>query len=182
MKLLKWLLVIFLVLVVALLAFLAYLGVFSTPKVTEQQVGPYTLVYEDYIGPYSNTGQVLSKVYNALKKDGIVTLKGFGIYLNDPKTTTPDKLRSQIGCVLEENDLGRARVLRKKYKIMTWKKTNCLVAEFPIRNNLSYMIGPLKVYPVMNKAMQAKGAKLEACLELYDLPAQKTLFIFKLAK
>jgi len=182
MKILKWLLIVVLVIVLLFVGFLAYMGYFSTPKVTEQKIGPYTLVYEEYVGPYSNTGKVLTKVYNALKADKIETTKGFGIYLNDPKSTTPDKLHSLVGCVLEKKDEKKAWQLRKKYKVMTWKAKNCLVTEFPIKNDLSYMIGPMKAYPELNKAMQDKKVKLGACMELYDLPAKKTLFIFEVIK
>jgi len=182
MKFLKWLLIVIVALLLLTAAFLAYLGVFSAPKVTEQPVGPYTLVYEEYTGPYSGAGPVIKKVYDGCAAEGVVTLKGFGIYFNDPKTTTPDKLKSYLGCVLEEKDLKAARQLRPKFKIMTWPKSNCLVAEFPLRNDLSYMIGPLKAYPELNKALNSKGYKMTSCMELYDIPAKKILFIFQVKK
>jgi hypothetical protein len=182
MKVLKWLLIVIVVLVLVVLGWLAYMGVFTTPKVSVQKIGPYTLVYEEYTGPYSGSGPVIGRVYSALKADGIETRKGFGIYLNDPKNTTPDQLRSLLGCVLEEKDLGKAGQLRKQFKVSRWAAADCLVAEFPIRNNLSYMIGPLKVYPALNKELNARGWKMGACLELYDMPAKKILFIFQIAK
>ena len=180
MKILKWVLVVLVVLVLALLAFLAYMGVFSTPTVTEQIIGPYTLVYEEYTGPYSGSGKVIGSVYSALKKDKIETLKGFGIYLNNPNNTAPDQLKSLLGCVLEEKDLGKVRQIKKNYKVMKWEAKDCLVTEFPIRNNLSYMIGPMKVYPLLNKELTAKGYKMGRALELYDMPAMKTLYIFEI--
>jgi hypothetical protein len=162
MKILKWFLVVLAVLVVI--------------------IGPYTLVYEEYTGPYSGTGKVIQRVYDGCTLEGVMTEKGFGIYLNDPKTTDPNKLRSEIGCVLEGKDLGKAWRLRRRFKIKEWRGSDCLVAEFPIRNNLSYMIGPFKAYPELNKAMIARKAKLGACMELYDMPARKTLYIFQLKK
>jgi hypothetical protein len=181
-KFLKWLLIVVVILVLVIVAWLAYLGVFSVPQVTARKIGPYTLVYEDYTGPYSGTGQVISGVYEALKKEGVITFKGFGIYLDNPKDVAPDKLRSQLGCVLEDKDRGRAMELWKKFKVMDWPARDCLVAEFPIRSDLSYMIGPMKAYPELDKAFKAKGYKLGACLELYDLPAKKALYIFQIAK
>ncbi|MFA5113902.1 MAG: GyrI-like domain-containing protein [Candidatus Margulisiibacteriota bacterium] len=182
MKIIKWGLIVIVALVLIVAAWLAYMGVFSTPKVTVQKVGPYTLVYEEYVGPYSNTGKVIQRVYDGCTLEGVMTEKGFGIYLNDPKMVDQNKMRSEIGCVLEAKDFGKARQLRKKFKIKTWRASDCLVAEFPIRNNLSYMIGPFKAYPELNKAMNAKKAELGACMELYDMPARKTLYIFQLAK
>jgi DNA gyrase inhibitor GyrI len=182
MKILKWFLIVLVVLVLAAAAWLAYMGVFSTPKVSVQKVGPYTLIYEEYTGPYSDTGKVIKKVDEACRAAGIVTTKAFGIYLNNPKVTEPNKLQSEIGVVLADKDLAKARALRKTLKVKVWPASDCLVAEFPVRNDLSYMIGPLKVYPELNKALEAKKAKLGAALELYDMPAKKTLFIFQLAK
>jgi hypothetical protein len=182
MKIIKWFLIVLVALVLVIAAWLAYMGIFSTPKVTVQKIGPYTLVYEEYVGSYSNTGKVLQRVYDGCTLEGVKTEKGFGIYLNNPKMTDPSKLQSEIGCVLEAKDLGKARLLRRKFKVKVWQASDCLVAEFPIRNNLSYMIGPFKVYPELNKAMAARKAKLGACMELYDVPAKKTLFIFQLVK
>lgn len=182
MKILKWILIVIVFLVLSLAAFLVYLGVFSTPQVTEQKVGPYTLVYEEYTGPYSNSGQVVGKVFNALKAEGIITVKGFGVYLDNPAVTASDKTRSYLGCVLEDRDLAKVSQLEKKFKVMQWKPTDCLVAEFPIRNNLSYMIGPMKVYPELNKAMTAKGYKTGSCMELYDIPAMKIFYLFEIVK
>lgn len=182
MKILKWLLITVLVLALALVAFLWYMGVFSTPKVTEMQMGPYTLVYEEYTGPYSSVGPIMDRVYKGVKAEGIETTKGFGIYLNNPNNTDPSKLQSHLGCIIETKDLNQVYKLRKKFKVAIFRKANCLVAEFPIRNNLSYMVGPLKVYPEMNKALAAKNYKMGNCMELYDMPAKKIFFIFEIAK
>lgn len=182
MNILKQVLIFLVVLVLSVAAWLAYMGVFLTPQVTMQKIGPYTLVYEEYVGPYSDTGKVIQRVYNGCTAEGVMTVKGFGIYLNDPKTTAPDKMKSEIGCVLETKDLGKARLLRNKFKVKVWPAVDCLVTEFPIRNDLSYMIGPFKAYPELNKALTARKAKLVTCLELYDMPAKKTLYIIKIAK
>jgi hypothetical protein len=182
LKFLKWLVIVIVVLALIVVAWLAYMGFFAKLTVTEQQIGPYTLVYEEYVGPYSDTGKVIKRVYDGCKQEGVMTLKGFGIYLTSPKEVAWDKQRSEIGCVLEPQDLGKARKLAKKFKIKVWPKSSCLVTEFPIKSDLSYMIGPMKAYPELNKAMAAKKAKLGYCMELYDMPAKKTLFIFQLAK
>lgn len=182
MKILKWILIILVIMIMAVAAFLAYMGVFSPIKLVEARIGPYTLVYEEYVGPYSGVGPVLKKVYTDLKADGIETSKAFGIYLNDPNATAPDKLKSYLGCVLEAKDLGRAKELGKKYQVMQWELKDCLVAEFPIRNDLSYMFGPLKVYPHLDRVLSEKGYEMNSCMELYDMPAKKIFFIFGVDK
>jgi hypothetical protein len=182
MKILKWSLIILAVLIIALLGYLAYLGVFSALKVTEQKIGPYTLAYAEYMGPYSGSGPILTQVNSSLKKDGIECLKGFGIYYDDPKQVAADKLRSKLGCIIDAKDLAKFSKVSRKYKVMNWPARGCLVAEFPIRNNLSYMIGPMKAYPELNKALKEKGYKMGAVMELYDMPDKKILYIMVIAK
>jgi hypothetical protein len=182
MKILKWSLIILAVLIVALLGYLAYLGVFSALKVTEQKLGPYTLAYAEYMGPYSGSGPILTRVNNSLKQDGVECTKGFGIYFDDPKQVAADKLRSKLGCIIEAKDLAKFGKVSRKYKIMKWPARDCLVTEFPIRSDLSYMIGPMKAYPELNKALKAKGYKMSTVMELYDMPAKKILYIMVIAK
>lgn len=182
LKFLKWLGLVIVALVLVVAAWLAYMGVFTTSQVTVQNIGPYTLVYEEYVGAYSDTGRVIQRVYDGCTLEGVKTEKGFGIYLTSPKETDWNKQRCQAGCVLEPQDLGKTRQLAKKFKVKVWPKSQCLVTEFPIRNNLSYMIGPFKAYPALNKAMNERKLKLGTCMELYDMPAKKTFFIFQLAK
>ena len=31
-----------------------YMGVFLTPEVVEMETGPYTFVYEEFVGPYKS--------------------------------------------------------------------------------------------------------------------------------
>ncbi|MCU0641345.1 MAG: hypothetical protein MUC35_04575 [Candidatus Margulisbacteria bacterium] len=182
LKFLKWLLIAILALALVIVVWLVYMGVFTKLTVTEREIGPYTLVYEEYVGPYSDTGRVIQRVYDGCTQEGVMTTKGFGIYLTSPKETAWDKSRSEIGCVLEPQDLGKARMLARKFRLKVWPKTKCLVTEFPIKNNFSYMIGPMKAYPELNKAMETRKLKLGTCMELYDLPAKKTLFIFKVVR
>lgn len=179
MKILKWLLIILAVLVAALLGYLAYLGAFSGLKVSEMKMGPYVLAYEDYMGPYSGIGPVLNRVGASLKEDGIESAKSFGIYLDNPKLVKADKLRSKLGFIIEAKDRSR---VGKKYKVMNWPAKNCLVTELPIRSDLSYMIGPMKAYPELNKALKEKGYKMGAAMEIYDMPAKKILYIMVIAK
>lgn len=182
MKILKWLLAIIVVLAIVLVGLLWYLGVFSTVKVTEREIGPFTYVYEKYVGPYQNTGPVFDKVYKALKTDGIESLLGIGIYYDNPKTVPTTKLRSDCGSIIEAKDLRKLVKLEKKYQVAMLDKSNCLVAELPIKSVLSYMIGPAKAYPAMTKYAIAKGLKAGLVFELYDMPHSKILYVMQIIK
>lgn len=73
------------------------LGVFDKQKIAEGDFGPYKYVYENHVGPYHETGKVFEELYKSLKNDGIETVKGIGIYYDNPQKVSANKLRSDCG-------------------------------------------------------------------------------------
>lgn len=182
MKIIKWILIVVVILLVLLLAFLAYMGFFSPLKIYESRKGPYVIAYERFTGPYAKTGPVFDKVYKALKAEGIETKRGLGIYYDDPAKVPSNKLRSDCGMVIEEKDLPGFRKIKHKFKVKRIPQKDSVVVEFPIRNMLSYMIGPMKVYPALMKYTKEKGYKIKMTYELYDEAKGKIFFIMVIAK
>lgn len=168
--------------VVIAAGFFTYMGVFSTPAAAEKVMGPYTLVYDSYVGDYKETGKVFDRIHNSLAADGITATKGIGIYYDNPSKTPKDQLRSDCGSVLEEKDSARVAELEKKYKVKMIPQQESVVTEFPVRNVLSYMIGPMKAYPALMQYAQQKGYKSGMMYELYDMPAKKIYFVMEIAK
>lgn len=161
-----------------LLGFLAYLGMFSDVAVVEKEMGPYTMAYESFVGPYSKSGQVFDQLYKNLKADGIEAEDGIGIYYDNPAKVPADQLRSDCACVLTPDQIVKAQALGAKYRFKTIDRSPSLVAEFPIRNALSYMIGPMKTYPALARAAKDKGYTTGAPYEYY---AMKTKMIYVVA-
>ncbi|MBU0686501.1 MAG: GyrI-like domain-containing protein [Candidatus Margulisbacteria bacterium] len=182
MKVLKWILIIVLVLVLLLIAFLAYMGMILPLKINETKMGPYTIAYESFTGPYAETGPVFDKVYKALKAEGIGSTRGLGIYYDNPSNVPADKLRSDCGVIIEAADLAKFNKVRRKFKIKQIPQGDCVVVEFPLRNMLSYMMGPMKVYPTLMKYIQAKGYKVSMSYELYDELQKKIYFVMGITK
>jgi hypothetical protein len=182
MKILKWALMILVLLAVLILAFLFYMGFFSDLNVTEKEVGPYTIMYERFVGPYKDTGPIFEKVNAAAKKEGLTAIDGIGIYYDNPQLVVADQLRSDCGIVIEEKDLAKVPSLQKKYKVMTLPKKMCIVAEFPIRNTLSYMFGPMKAYPTLTAYAKKKALKPALTYEFYDMRKNKIYFVMGLKK
>lgn len=181
-KFLKWLLVTVLVLAAISFVFLAYMGVLTKPSVSEAKMGPYLFAYEEYTGPYMNTGKVFDKVYRSLKSDGIETTRGLGVYFDDPSVVPAEKLRSQCGSIIEDKDASRFAKVARKYLIKRIKSSDSLVVEFPIRNSFSYMVGPMKAYPALGEYALAKGYKVTGTYELYDMPAGKIFFVMEISR
>ncbi len=164
------------VLVIGGVGFLAYLGMFSTVAVAEKEMGPYTMVYESFVGPYAQSGQVFERLYKSLKADGIEAEDGIGIYYDDPRKVPANQLRSDCACVLTPEQVVKAQSLGTKYRFKTLERSPCLVAEFPIRNPMSYMIAPMKTYPALAEAAKAKGLATGAPYEYYTMKL-KQMFV-----
>ncbi|MBU1076091.1 MAG: GyrI-like domain-containing protein [Spirochaetes bacterium] len=184
MKILKWAAIVIGILLVVILALLAFHGFFGKLNVSTQKMGPFTFVYERFTGPYMQTGKVFYRVHKSLEADGITATRGLGIYYDDPKKTSSDKLRSDCGSLIEPKD--QAKIYRlKKYKIKHIISQHFAVAEFPIKSHLSYMIAPMKGYSALLKYVKETGLKISkgaVPMELYDVPAKKIYFLLGIVK
>lgn len=173
------------VLVILLILVLAgYLGMFSPVEVTQKSAGPYLLVYETFTGAYRDTVPVQVKVYESLKADGIETFRGFGIYLSDPEKVPESELRSEVGCIIEAKDYAKEKSLAAKYRVKHFEKRDCVYAEFPIKNNLSYIAGVMTVYPALGDYIRNNGLtdRTSFGMEVYDIPEKKIIYLFPLMK
>lgn len=175
-------LIIIAVIIAAVVGYAAYLGIFAGITIEEREIGPFTFVYKEHKGPYGETGKVFTEIEKSLKADGIETTRGFGIYFDNPEKVKSEDLRSHVGSVLEEKYMGRVNELRKKFGVKRFEKSRCVTAEFPIRGFISFWIGPIKVYPKFDEYIKAKGYKWSPALEIYDMPAKKTIFAVPIAK
>lgn len=177
----KTLTIIGIVLVLVVLVLLIHLsrnGLFSPVKITEQNIGPYLLVYEKHIGDYKNVGPVMDKIYYDLKdKYDIETTKGFGLYYDNPREVDAEKLRSIIGCIVEEKEENDLKNLISKYGIKSYPASKSVVAEFPYHGKVSIMLGIFKVYPKLSKYINENRHPSTPVMEIYDQPKQKTLYI-----
>jgi len=182
MKILKWILIVIIVIVLLVIGFLAYMGIFSPMKPYESKMGPFTIAYENFVGPYGKTGPVFARVSEALKAEGITTARGLGIYYDNPSQVPADKLRSDCGIVIEEKDLAKFNKLKTKFKVKELAQNDSVVVEFPIRNAVSYMIGPMKAYPALMKYAGEKNYKGTMTYELYDEAHGKAFFVMVIEK
>ena len=172
MNLFQGILIISLVLIVT---YLYFIGVFSKIRIKRSYIGPLTLVYEKHRGDYAKSGEIQNKLYYSLKKDGILTYKGFGIYFDNPNKVEKEKLRSEVGCIIETKDIDKLQHLDYNVKIINKKKR--YYADFPFRSKISIMIGILKVYPKINNFIDKNGLKHGYVMEIYDIPEKQIRYI-----
>lgn len=179
-------LIIIAVLLIAILAVMAYYGVFGKVKITEKECGGETLVYQNMVGSYSQSGEVSDKVYaDLLEKYKIETTKGFGLYYDNPKEVAKEKLKSKVGCILEEKDATAENLeaLKADFKTEVYPKKNYIVIEFPYKGMMSVMVGVFKVYPALNKYSNEKGYSDEvSIMELWDVANGKIVYRKEIVK
>lgn len=173
----KLIIAIIVIIAAAVPLYLCYMGMFSEPVIVERETGPYTFAYEEFTGPYKDSGAVFDRVYNRLKNEGITTTLGLGIYLDDPAAVPQEKLRSRCGVVIDEKDKGKLPAIKKIFKVIELERKTRVVAEFPIKNGMSYMFGPMKCYPALVKYMESRGYKAGSePFEVYDEQVRKIFF------
>lgn len=180
-KILIVLCILIVIVVVAALSWLSYMGFFSKVTIIERQMGPLTFVYESYRGDYSKVGPVIEKVSDRLESEfGIKSASAMGIYYSDPGTTKTEDLRSDAGILLDKADAAKADAIMKKMKVRIMFSKKYCTAEFPMKNNLSIILGIIKVYPEMNKYIRAKGYKMTPAIEIYE--KSRIIYAFEIKK
>lgn len=187
MKTLKILSGVIVSLVLILIGIYAFYGGFTNVKCTIAEQGGETLVYKEIKGDYSQSGDVMNKMYYALINDNkIETFKGFGIYYDNPQKVEKSKLRSEVGCILEPVDTVKVFWLKGKYSIKVCPIKKYIVTEFPHKGNMSIMVSIMKVYPALNKYMEENGYEQNVpVMEIYDMPNKKILYraeVIKISK
>jgi hypothetical protein len=135
-------------------------GLFKRIDVEENINGPYILVYEKNVGDYKNTAEIQNKLFQDVMKYGVQVTKGFGIYYDNPRETPVTSLRSIAGVVIDYIDNEKLiSNIRANFNTLEIPSTVCLTTYFPLKNNLSIVLGIMKVYPKMNKVVEEKGYK-----------------------
>jgi len=119
----------------------------------------------------------MDKVYYSLLNDyKIETFKGFGIYYDNPQKVEKSKLRSEIGCIIENKDLDKIKDLPSNFKIKVLPEKEYITTVFPFKGKMSIMVSLMKVYPALGKFAQKHELKGGAVMEIYDMPNKKIYY------
>lgn len=168
-KMLVTLIVIVLAIPAIMVLALAWTGFFKNAEITEKEMGPYFMVYEDHTGPYKGTAKIMDRLYyQLLEDDKVETFSGVGIYYDNPKETPKNELRSKAGCIIEPADAEKVKQLGSKYKTLEIPRKKYVTAEIPFRGGLSVFAGIVKVYPAISAYMEKKGYGKVPAMEIYD--------------
>lgn len=161
-----------------ILVILGIHGLFSKVKVDIRKGGGEKAVLKAINGDYKQCGKIMNEVYYSLLNNyGIETTLGFAVYYDNPKNTARENLRSEAGCIIDNQYSDRASELDKEFLVKTIESKEYITAEFPYKGQLSVLLGIIKVYPVLEKEAVKKGVKADApIMEIYDVPGKKIIY------
>jgi len=174
----KTVIIIIILIIVGLLTVYTWLGGFKKVQFSIQEAGGEVLVYESHIGDYKNVGKVIDKMYYALlNEEKVECFRGFGIYYDNPQKVEKEKLRADVGNILENPTPEVLTKLTPKYKIKTLDIQKYLVTEFPYKNQMSIIMGIMKVYPALNRCIRENNLSEDGfVMEIYDVPGKKIIY------
>ncbi len=166
---------------VLVFAVLFHAGLFAKARVSEQVIGPYTLVYLEHKGGYEEAPKVQDKIYNTLIAEfNIRTTRGFGIYFDDPAKVKKTDLRSELGCIIDnEADKQKLELVKSKFLVKELAPKKSITCELPFNNPLSVMTGIMKAYPAMSKYAESTAYPVEYSMEIYDVPGKKIIYVLR---
>lgn len=169
--------VIVLIIIALLLGLYAYYGGFYEIEIKAETVGGETIVYKKVTGDYKQTSSVTNEVYDYLFHHlKIETYKGIGIFYDNPKNVEREELKSEVGCVIETNDVNRLEKIHCKYEIKQLLCTQSIVIEFPYKGGFSVLIGLIRVHPKLEKYVKTHNLPDTPIIEIYDIPNRKIIY------
>lgn len=157
----------FIVIVVLLMAGLyGWLGGFAPVKPEKGHRAASDIYYMAYQGPYGSLGKVWAGFAAQIEEAGLPECDALGLYL-DPPETPPEETRSVLACHMDRLTAQERQVAAEKFAVFTLPRMEVLYADFPFRNDLSYIVGPVKVYPVLSASLEKSGITPPLTIEEY---------------
>ena len=128
--------------------FAAWLGAFSEVTIQERPIGPYAFAYRELPNATpADVGRVTDELVAELSEAGASGLRPLGVYAPDGS--------AQIG-VAVGGGLDRLAAIRD-VRTRELRAERGLVAEFPWRMPLSFVVSYLRVNPAFERDREAKG-------------------------
>lgn len=164
------------------------IGLLVRPQFTEQQFGPYYMVYKQFNGHYQGIYQALDSLKAAdwyPENPGASDL-AFGFYLAMPDQVHPDSLRWLAGIMLTQQPDSIADPLITTAQI---ERQAALVGSIRKKSRAAALIGPFVVYPKLEDFARENGYRKspfvlgEGIIELYQgEPGKSISYIMPVSK
>lgn len=169
------------VLLIALVTFLTgigYLliknGLLSSVTFETEEVAAMNLAYKLHVGNYAKSGQSMDAIYRELQQQGVTEVTGFGLYYDNPQTTTRENLRSLTGCIIKNaSDYEQIEHIKKS----ALPASTSLVATFPYKSSFSIAVGAIKVYTALAKHRKLHATPEVPVMEIYDTENRQIIYV-----
>jgi hypothetical protein len=149
-----------LALLVALLSYLAWLGAFASVAIAERPIGPFTFAFRELpkASP-ADVGRVTAELEREIRDAGVSDVKPLGVYAPDGS--------SQIGVSVPAEARPKLLALHD-VQVRDLYAERGLVAEFPWRSPLSFLISYLRVNPAFERYRETHGYDVAPAWVLLD--------------
>lgn len=138
-------------------------------EVKEGPEGGYLLGGFYHTGPYEEVGETFLRAKAAADSLGFPTDTLVGCYFDDPNTVEADSLQSFIGAVLASGDFSYVGNIDPGHlEIHAIFKGEALYVDFPLKNDLSMIVGAIRVYPFLTKEAEKRGFETGQVYEIYS--------------
>lgn len=162
MIILRFLIALFIALCGLAIYLFVHLGLSKPVTVTVEERGPFHFLYQTHLGAYHDIGPKITAVEEFAREQKIECPKTFGEFLDDPGAIEQDRLRSKVGCIVNDKP---SVALPEGFSYELRPASQYAVGHF----EGSPAIGPFKVYPkvkeyILTERLKASGAVIETYL------------------
>ena len=158
----KILLIVVGVLLLALAGALAYLGLFSPINLEEREMGPYPFVYVQEAGTdFGKIGELTDDLSEWLGTIGFTDRKPAQLYYPAGRGS-----QNQIGFVVDRP--MSLEMMRTDTFFRAIPAQRYVVAQFPFKNPLSFIVGHLRVDPAFKAYRKAKNLPETSAMVILD--------------
>ena len=139
--------------------FAGWLGVFDHVSIEERPIGPFTFAFRELPNANpSDVGRVTDELVAELSAAGAGELRPLGVYKPDGS--------AQIGVAVGTGAEKLAAL--HDVKVRELASSNGMVAQFPWRTPLSFVVSYLRVNPAFERYRAAKGYEIAPAWVLLD--------------
>jgi AraC family transcriptional regulator len=153
---------------------LMHLGIFKPVQISYEPVDNIYLLAIENLGPYHKILDSILVVEKFAKENKINCPKTFGMFLDDPEKVEEVRLRSLVGCVIDQP----ITEVPAQFKMISRPKQNYVKAVFLGSPSVS----PYKVYPKAMELIQERRLPFTGeVIEIYQVNADQgfiTTYLF----
>jgi len=152
-----------------ILFLLIFLGVLSVIRIVQHVQQPVTLIYEKRFGSYKNVRTASARIHSQIQILGISNAVEFGLFFDNRRTHNSDEKRFVAGCLVPSEYTNQLSKVSNLFRIGFIPAITNFGTDFPYKNDLSFAVGVLKVYPALHAFIKNKYIQTLAVMEQYDI-------------